>query len=176
MRIQFEIKENLPEITAGLLHSEKWLTLIKEERDDYKKLTIKDPYFDSAASVEIFKDEIRIQTAWSNYSYRIYKLGDAVWCEYVGAYRGLLEQNLLPVLTPKKSILGSTVLNSSLLGNEPHTLQQYSKENMKLKTFRRDNFEKETELTSPKDHPKVVYDEFIKMDMPLPPLENKKNK
>lgn len=170
MRIQFEINEKLPEIVAELLHSEKWLTLVKEEKENYKKLTIKDPYFDSGASVEIFKDEIQIQTAWSNYYYRIYTLGETVWCEYVGAYRGLLEQNLLPVITPKKSILGSTVLNSSILGNEPSTLKKYSEENLKLKTFRRDNFKKESELTSQNDHPKVVYDEFVKLDVPLPPL------
>ena len=31
MRIQFEIKENLPEIIEEILHSDKWQTSVKEE-------------------------------------------------------------------------------------------------------------------------------------------------
>lgn len=169
MRIQFEIKEKLPEIVAELTHSDKWLTVERETGQGLRRLTIKDPYFDSEASVEIWEHEIHITTAWSNYTYRIYQQGDSVWCEYIGAYRGLLEQNLLPTMTPCENILDSQVVGSSLLGDEPSTLRRYSEKNLRLKNFRRDNFRAEYELASPMDHPKVVYDEFVKEGVPVPP-------
>lgn len=175
MRIQFEIKEKFPDIISELLHSDKWLTLVLEEKQGLKRVVIKDPYFDSEASVDIWESEVHITTAWSNYTYRIYQKGDSVWCEYIGAYRGLLEQNLLPVLTPKENILDSEVLNSSLLGDQKGTLRSYSMENLKLKNFRRDNFIGESYLTSEQDHPKVVYDEFFKEGVPMPePVERKR--
>ncbi|HIX86061.1 MAG TPA: hypothetical protein H9848_05590 [Candidatus Parabacteroides intestinigallinarum] len=174
MRIQFEIKEMLPDVIAEILHSDKWLTLVNDESHGLRRVTIKDPYFDSEASVDIWEQEIHITTAWSNYTYRIYQKGDSVWCEYIGAYRGLLEQNLLPTITPKENILDSEVLNSSLFGDKKETLRNYSAENLKLKNFRRDNFVAEYQLTSPQDHPKVVYDEFIKEGIPVPPPEEEK--
>ncbi len=176
MRIQFEIRETLPEIIDEVLHSDKWLTLVKEEKHGLKRVVIKDPYFDSEASIDIWEEEVHVTTAWSNYTYRIYLRGKTVWCEYIGAYRGLLEQNLLPSLTPKENILNSEVLNSSLFGDKKETLRNYSAENLKLKNFRRDNFEGESILASPQDHPKVVYDEYINEGVPLPPPENIKKK
>ena len=139
MRIQFEIKEKLPDIISEILHSDKWLTLVRD-------------------------------------TYRIYQKGNSVWCEYIGAYRGLLEQNLLPTMTPKENILDSEVLNSSLFGDRKETLRNYSAENLKLKNFRRDNFAAEYQLASPQDHPKIVYDEFIKEGVPIPPPEDRKEK
>lgn len=168
MRIQFEINEKFPDIISEVLHSDKWLTLVQEEKRGVKRVVIKDPYFDSEATVDIWENEIHLTTAWSNYTYRIYEKGDSVWCEYIGAYRGLLEQNLLPALTPKENILDSEVLNSSLFGGKKETLRNYSRENLKLKNFRRDNFSGEHHLTSAQDHPKVVYDEYIKEGMPIP--------
>ena len=120
------------------------------------------------ACIEIWQHEIHIRTAWSNYTYRIFTRGNAVWCEYIGAYRGLLEQKLLPSLTPKMNILDSEVVESSLTGNKRQTLRTYSSENLKLKNFRRDNFKEEYNVTSPQDHPTVVYDEYIKEGMPMP--------
>lgn len=81
---------------------------------------------------------------------------------------GLLEQKLLPSLTPKMNILDSEVVESSLTGNKRQTLRTYSSENLKLKNFRRDNFKEEYNVTSPQDHPTVVYDEYIKEGMPMP--------
>lgn len=176
MRIQFEIKEKLPDIIAEILHSDKWLTLVDEEKSGLSRVTIKDPYFDSEATIDIWAKEVHITTAWSNYTYRIYQQGNAVWCEYIGAYRGLLEQNLLPTLTPKENILDSEVLNSSLFGEKKETLRNYSRENLKLKNFRRNNFEGEVHSASPQDHPKVVYDEYIKEGMPLPAPEQETKK
>ena len=109
MRIQFEIKEKLPDIISEILHSDKWLTLVRDENHGLRRVTIKDPYFDSEACVDIWEHEIHVTTAWSNYTYRIYQKGNSVWCEYIGAYRGLLEQNLLPTMTPKENILDSEV-------------------------------------------------------------------
>lgn len=168
MKIQFEIKEKLPDIVAEIMHSNKWQTKVLEKMQGLERVTIKDPNYDSEASIEIWEHEIHIRTAWSNYTYRIFTRGDAVWCEYIGAYRGLLEQTLLPVLTPKMNILDSVVMESSLTGNRKETLRTYSTENLKLKNFRRGNFKEEYNIASPQDHPTVVYDEYIKEGMPMP--------
>ena len=168
MKIQFEIKEKLPEIIAEIMHSDKWQTKILEKMHGLERVTIKDPNYESEACIEIWQHEIHIRTAWSNYTYRIFTRGNAVWCEYIGAYRGLLEQKLLPSLTPKMNILDSEVVESSLTVNKRQTLRTYSSENLKLKNFRRDNFKEEYNVTSPQDHPTVVYDEYIKEGMPMP--------
>ena len=75
-------------------------------------------------------------------------------------------------MTPKENILDSEVLNSSLFGDRKETLRNYSVENLKLKNFRRDNFTAEYQLASLQDHPKSVYDEFIKEGVPIPPPED----
>ena len=41
-------------------------------------------------------------------------------------------------------------------------------DNLKLKQFRRDNFNEQKNGTAPFDHPKRVYDEFIKEDYVVP--------
>ena len=75
MRIQFEIKEKLPDIISEILHSDKWLTLVRDENHGLRRVTIKDPYFDSEACVDIWEHEIHVTTAWYNYTYRIYQKG-----------------------------------------------------------------------------------------------------
>lgn len=165
MQIQFEIREQLPDIISEILNSDKWHTHVIEEKETLKRISIKDPYFDSKASVEIWQNEIHIRTAWSNYTYRIFEKDGSVWCEYIGAYRGLLEQTLLPRLTPKENFLDAEVTNSSLLDGEKESLLKYSKENVKQKHSRPDK-ERKKPLS---DHPRVVCDEFIKIGVPLPP-------
>lgn len=118
----------------------------------------------SEATIEIYAKEIAIKTAWSKYTYRIFAVQDVVWCEYNGAYRGLLEQVLLPTITPKESLLDSEVIESSLYGRTPKKLREYAEDNVKLKQFRRENFNEQRNGTAPFDHPKRVYDEFIKED------------
>lgn len=137
---------------------------MKEDREGFKRLSIKDPYFESEASVEIWRHEIHLRTAWSNYTYRIYERGNSVWCEYIGAYRGLLEQTLLPRITPKENILDSIVTGTTLTSREGESLRNYSEENIRLKK------KKENSKHSAKDHPQVVYDEFIKDGVPVPPF------
>ncbi len=168
MRIHFEIKEKLPEIIEEILHSERWSTLVKEDISGRKLVVIRDPSYASEATVEIYAREITIKTAWSNYTYRLFVLGNNVWCEYNGAYRGLLEQNLLPSITPKESLLESEVLSSSLYGQEKRKLREYAEDNLKLKKFRRENFNEDRTGVAPFDHPKRVYDEFIKEDYVVP--------
>ena len=53
MRIQFEIKEKLPDIIGEILNSEKWMTLIKEDISGRKLVVIRDQAFDSEATVEM---------------------------------------------------------------------------------------------------------------------------
>ena len=164
MRIQFEIKEKLPEIIEEILHSDKWVTEIKEQITGRGIYALKDESFDSEAIAEIYDREVIVKTAWSKYIYRIYMLGDNPWCEYTGAYRGLLEQKLLPTITPKESLLESEVVDSSLFGKEQVKLREYAEENLKLKNFRRQNFAETANGTASYDHPKRVYDAFIKED------------
>lgn len=116
---------------------------------------------------------LRLKTAWSKYSYRIFVANDIVWCEYNGAYRGLLEQVLLPTITPKESLLDSDVTESSLYGREHKKLREYAEDNLKLKQFRRENFNEQRNGTAAFDHPKRVYDEFIKEDYVVTPKDNK---
>ena len=131
-------------------------------------VVIRDPNYNSEATVEIDAREITIKTAWSNYTYRLFVLGDNVWCEYNGAYRGLLEQNLLPTITPREGLLESEVLDSSLYGSEKRKLREYAEDNLKLKKFRRENFNEDRTGVAHFDHPKRVYDEFIKEDYVVP--------
>ncbi len=170
MRIQFEIKESMSEIIEEILHSDKWKTLEKDMNGILRRVVLKDLYYDSEALVDIWEQEIHITTAWSNYSYRIYLRDNIVWCEYIGAYRGLLEQNLLPKLTPRENFLCSEVLSSSLIRKEKESLLNYSLENARHKASREDlSPEQHDKPSHVHPHPKVVYDEFIKIGVPLPP-------
>ncbi|MCD7976653.1 MAG: hypothetical protein LUG51_05685 [Tannerellaceae bacterium] len=169
MRIQFEIKERLPEIIHEIFTSEKWQSDVTEEQNGLRRVVIKDLMYDSKANIEIWENEIHIKTAWSNYTYRIFTQGNSVLCEYIGAYRGLLEQNLLPQLTPVKNILDTTVLDSSILGNKKETLRNYSSVNAQMKQGNPDIQSKEhTKIFHRDHHPTVVYDEFIKEGLLLP--------
>ena len=162
MRIQFEIKESLANILDQLTHSDFWATEIKEDESGKKIIKIKDLAYNLEAVAEVGDNEIFIRTALSKYTYRMCQVGDECWCEYVGAYRGLLEQKRLPMITPKENLLECEVLESSLLGGKPKTLREYAEDNLKLKKFREQNFG--TNGLSKADHPRRVYDEFIKED------------
>lgn len=162
MRIQFEIKESLTNILEQLSHSDFWATEIKEEESGKKVIKIKDLVYNLEAVAEVVDNEIFIKTALSKYTYRIYETRGVCWCEYVGAYRGLLEQKLLPMITPRESLLECEVLDSSILGGKQKTLREYAEDNLKLKKFREQNFGDVG--FSKADHPRRVYDEFIKED------------
>lgn len=169
MRIQFEIKETLPKIIEEIMNSPRWITSVLEELDGRTIVVIRDQEYGSEATIEIYAKEVTIKTAWSKYTYRIFVTQDVVWCEYNGAYRGLLEQVLLPTITPKESLLNSEVIESSLYGRDHKKLREYAEDNVKLKQFRRANFDESRNGTASFDHPKRVYDEFIKEDYIEPP-------
>ncbi|MDL2282314.1 hypothetical protein LJC44_04280 [Parabacteroides sp. OttesenSCG-928-G06] len=166
MRIEFEIREELSDIITEILHSDKWQSMILEEGSGFKRVSIKDLHFDSNAAIEIWPEEIHIRTAWSNYTYRIFRRNRAVFCEYIGAYRGLLEQNLLPQLTPKENILDAIVTESSLVNGEEETLRQYSEKSILHKQAQ---VADDAPIASDY-HPQVVYDEYIKTGVPMPPV------
>ena len=84
MRIQFEIKEKLPEIIEEIMNSGKWQTSVKEELSGRTTVVIRDQAYGSEATIEIYAKSIEIKTAWSKYSYRIFVANDIVWCEYNG--------------------------------------------------------------------------------------------
>ena len=149
-------------ILDQLTHSDFWATEIKEDESGKKIIKIKDLAYNLEAVAEVGDNEIFIRTALSKYTYRMCQVGDECWCEYVGAYRGLLEQKLLPMITPKENILECEGLESSLLGGKLKTLREYAEDNLKLKKFREQNFG--TNGFSKADHPRRVYDEFIKED------------
>ena len=162
-----------PEIIEEIMNSGKWQTSVKEELSGRTTVVIRDQAYGSEATIEIYAKSIEIKTAWSKYSYRIFVANDIVWCEYNGAYRGLLEQVLLPTITPKESLLDSDVTESSLYGREHKKLREYAEDNLKLKQFRRENFNEQRNGTAAFDHPKRVYDEFIKEDYVVTPKDNK---
>ncbi len=161
MKILFEIKESLASILDQLLHSDFWITEVEEVNDDKKIVTIRDFAYPQEAVAEVTKEGILLKTAWSKYTYRLFEKNGSCWCEYIGAYRGLLEQKLLPVITPKENLLDQEV-SSSLFGNTQKTLREYAMDNLKLKRFRQQTFGDIGFSTS--DHPKQVYDAFIKED------------
>lgn len=63
MKIQFEIKEKLPEIIAEIMHSDKWQTKILEKMHGLERITIKDPNYKSEACIEIWQHEIHIRSS-----------------------------------------------------------------------------------------------------------------
>ena len=48
-------------------------------------------------------------------------------------------------------------------------MREYAEDNLKLKQFRRENFNEQRNGTAAFDHPKRVYDEFIKEDYVVTP-------
>lgn len=162
MKIQFEIKESLANILDQLMHSDFWATEIQEKESGKKTIEIKDLAYNLEAVAEVTDNEIFFKTALSKYTYRFFEVKGDYWCEYVGAYRGLLEQKLMPLITPKENLLECEVLESSLLGGKQKTLREYAEDNLKLKRFREQNFGDSG--FSKADHPHWVYDQFIKED------------
>lgn len=161
MKIQFEIKETLAGILDQLLHSDFWITEVEEIDDKRKLIKIRDFAYPQEATAEVSENEILLKTAWSKYTYRLYEVNHVCWCEYTGAYRGLLEQKLLPIITPKENLLDQPV-SSSLLDDMHKPLREYAMDNLKLKKFRQQTFGDICFSTN--DHPKRVYDAFIKED------------
>lgn len=137
MRIQFTIKESLSEIIDQLSNSDFWSSEIVSTPDK-KIIKIKDLAYNLEATAEVHPHDIVLHTAWSNFTYRVFQSGPKVVCEYDGAFRGLLEQNLLPHITPVGNILDYPVLESSLYKNgEKKTLREYARDNAMQRQLRK---------------------------------------
>lgn len=161
MKIIFEIKESLANLIDQLENSHFWESKEIQVDETKKIIKIKDFAYPQEAIAEITKGNILIRTALSKYIYHIYESEGSCWCEYDGAYRGFLEQKLLPVITPKENLLDQEV-TSSLLGDVHKPLREYAIDNLKLKRFRQETFGDIGFSTN--DHPKCVEDAFIKED------------
>ena len=136
MKIQFTIRESLNDIIDQLSNSDFWASQI-QFLPGKKIIKIRDLAYDLEAIAEILPKEIVIHTAWSNFTYRIFQSGGKVCCEYEGAFRGLLEQKLLPHLTPVGNLLDYEVLESSLYkSGERKTLREYARDNESQRRLR----------------------------------------
>ena len=136
MKIQFVIRESLNDIIEQLSNSDFWATEI-QCLPGKKIIKIKDHAYDLEATAEVFPDEILIHTAWSNFTYRIFMSNGEIRCEYTGAFRGLLEQKLLPHITPIGNVLDYEVLESSLYkSGERKTLREYARDNERQRKMR----------------------------------------
>ena len=170
MTILFEITEKLSDLVNEIMNSPKWITIVREQINGKSTVVIRDKEYDSEAIIEIHEHDLHIKTAWSRYTYHIYESNEKTWCEYNGAYRGLLEQKLLPTITPKESLLDSEVLESSLYKGERKQLREYAIDNLKHKKQQCEYYSEGQKGEAGFDHPKRVYDEFIKEDYVAPQL------
>lgn len=162
MEIMFKLQESFKEIIESLEKGisvggevvEKAITLEENNGRTHpvvKRFLITDTDFScSSCVVEVRQrygayrpSEISIKTSWSNFHYTIYSPSDYnsgmadmaqghTLCKYSGAFRGLFEQNLLPVLTP--IIEGDEEVKTSLKGQM--SLMEYCKLQKELHTFK----------------------------------------
>ncbi len=170
MKIQFKIKERIIEIVDEILHSENWISVVKTDIGGRKLVEIKDSVYDSAASAEINFDEILIRTAWSHFHYRIYTKNGETWCQYEGAYKGLLQQRLLPILTPSGNLLDADVYEDSFYENSRKKLWEYAHENQRFNQLRRQEFLESTKIPATSDYSRQRYNEYIKEDYVCYPI------
>lgn len=161
MKIKFAIRESFNDIIDQLANSDFWASEI-HTMPDKKIIKIKDLAYNLEATAEIYPGKIIIHTAWSNFTYHIFCYDGQMNCEYQGAFRGLLEQKLLPHLTPKGNILDYEVMESSLYQEgERKTLREYARERQqKLKDNNQDTINK---LANKVPH---SFSDFMKEDMP----------
>ena len=86
MRIQFEIKEKLPEIIEEIMNSGKWQTSVKEELSGRTTVVIRDQAYGSEATIEIYAKSIEINTVYLSltilYGVNITGLIVAYWNKY----------------------------------------------------------------------------------------------
>lgn len=103
MTINFKISESLEQIIEQISNDlpGKW----ESANQDNGQIWLVDENFSSWAECTIWPSNsgLSIVTAWSQFEYEITPLQDEDGCnvKYVGAYRALLEQNLLPHMTPE---------------------------------------------------------------------------
>lgn len=145
MKITFKINETINEVFASVKEMGRFVTGRYELFGDLKEVAwIEDEDFpQSTAEIFIFKDEddeiykIEIITAWSGFKYTLYNWGDDKKVEgtYEGAFKGFMEQNLLPEFTVDMDSIEDVF--SSQLGWS--TLNDYLIHRRKLNRFYEDN-------------------------------------
>ncbi len=159
MNISFFVEESFEQIFNQIRQDNNiWKSVREEDGYDVIYWLFDTDYPDCRAKVTVWNEAqstttraMSIQTAWSNYGYEIGTWGDPETCmvSYTGAYRGLLEQVLLPRLTPI-DLLKSHVASS--LGDWMR-LEDYAVMQDKLHKFKQEN-----ELTHAAHvHPRCVY-------------------
>ncbi|MDR1259099.1 MAG: hypothetical protein LBK65_07480 [Tannerellaceae bacterium] len=128
MKVEFEIEESMSEIIAEILCSDKWHSVVKNECNGLKRVTIKDFMDNNVAYAEIWEYEIHLRPASSGSTYRIFCNKKQTLCEYIGAEHGLLKYALFPKLTPVKNIyhlFGN--MNGDISVKTPQPIRVYDK-------------------------------------------------
>ena len=167
MKIQFTIRESLNDIIDQLSNSDFWASHI-QYTPGKKIIKIRDLAYDLEATAEVLARQIVIHTAWSNFTYRIFQSEGKVCCEYEGAFRGLLEQKLLPHLTPVGNILDYEVLESSLYKpGERKTLREYARDNERQRKLREQSHVSSSGVKdSTKKYSSYGFANYVKEDSP----------
>lgn len=173
MKFKFKIAETIQQIITWLETTKNNnLFLVIEVKDDerLKKQNrgnyeypvriwrIKHQVFNSYSELILRIDyhgnlkSIIIWTAWSGFKYEIFAKNDKgdTLCEYEGAFRGLLEQNLLPTITP--FFEGCELVESSL--GKPLPLVNYCRMQENLFSFKKENKLMRNDSYHP--HPNIV--------------------
>ena len=163
MKINFNVNESIVDIVNNTLKSDDQeieIEFYSTEKENIYKIDIKDKYFDSWGNLYvdgIYENDkfikvsfIKIETAWSGFTYEIIERIGVTQVTYIGPYLGLLSQNLIPKLTPI-NLLQSKITSSISCAK---TLEEYVNHRKKIvelkKTIGDDSYVQE--------HPKVIYD------------------
>lgn len=125
MEIIFEIKENLEQIKRNM-KSQNPIWDWKEVSANKGRLCDAGTEFPSSAATVTYDDDyIHIITDLSNFEYEIFPLGFHTFVKYEGAYMGLLEQNLLPTLTPVNLLEAKVASSLTRDLRYDYTLKEY---------------------------------------------------
>lgn len=146
MEITFKIQETLKNILNEVQYSnDYWVSQNHSKpQHGYNSLELADLDFDSWATVNFWGEyyeglgftnikTIQITTAWSGFSYEIEEYEGGTYVKYEGAYKGLLEQALLPTLTPVDVL--SAQVKSSI--SPAKTLKEYAQDRVKFMEFKK---------------------------------------
>lgn len=99
MKFTFEVKETLLQIVEECKNSNSELEWVYVEHEG--KFYLKDPNFYSSCEGEwLTPNKLKFTTAWSGFTYIVEEVNEVTFVTYEGAYLGLLQQALMPLLTP----------------------------------------------------------------------------
>lgn len=152
MKISFKIFESIEQIIEQITND--WPTVWKSQSCDDGSFRLVDEKYNSYAICRISaqENEIIIRTAWSKYEYIITPTDNGCNVRYTGSYRGLLEQLLLPTMTPEFN--GTELVESSLQTTQ---LEKYIYLQDDFSQFRKSHKALHTHI-----HPKCILNYFFK--------------